>query len=435
MKLFKKFFITLCVLFISLSCSALEVADVALEKFHNSNVISAYDDFQNILQTIDNNDFEYTLFARTMVDLGFFDLANSAISKVKDRQIFGSYIEEMKIFYFPAKKASKENEMFLSETLSNILYNNQSYEATKELLKKKELISNSDYASYLMALGYYKSNYFTQALQYIDIAIIQNPTNISYQALKVKILAEGKSPQNALKLISSMKKQKFRSLEFENNIDILEQYLLSKTEPKNKEYHLANYYYLQQEYSKALKVLQQSTLKEKYKTDNYALFAKIYFDTNEIEKSKDMVKKVQKKDKNKALVVAGDLKFRNKEYKTALRYYKKALKQDKNSSQVLAKIAKTYQMLNNQKKAQAIYSKILKTSATCYEAYFEVGLTNNDVEYIKKSLSINMLYKPAWVELSRLEFNKGNAELAQKYLMNTIDENEFRYYYRQRLGI
>lgn len=437
MKLLNKFFITLCILCIGISCFAVDgvdenTFDIASEKFNNCNIISAYEDFEKIIKSIDNNDFAYVMIARDMVDLGFFNLASLAISKVHDQQIFKNYIDEMQVFYFPSKRLTKENEMILSETLSNILYNNQSYEATKELFKKKELIINSDYANYLMSLGYFKSNYFTQALQYIDIAILQNPTNINYQILKAKIIAEGKSPQNALKIVASMRKQKFNSAEFENEIDTLEQYLLSKTDVKNKEYYLANYYYLQKEYAKAIKVLQLSPLKEKEKTDIYALFARIYFDMNEIEKSKAMLKKVHKKDK--VLVVSGDLKFKNKDYKQALKYYKKALKADKNSSKVLLKLAKTYQMMNNTKKAQITYSKILKTSSTCAEAYFQVGLMNNDEDYIKKSLAVDMYFEPAWQELAQIEFKKGNSDLAKKYLLNTIDENEFRYYYRQRLG-
>lgn len=418
----------------------------ATDKFVQCNIRSAWDDFKTLINTAQDNDFIYISFANKMADLGLFDLANLAASKTKDKTISGVSVDAMKRFYYPQKSLKLDDELSLAETYSNILYNNQSTEATNELVKNDLLMTNSDYANYLAAFGYYKSNNFKQASEYIDIAISQNPSNLNYQKLKAQILAELNKNTEAIKVVDNLKKQQLNSYEYENKIASLEQFVLYKIKKADweKNYHLGYYYYLENDSSKAIRTL-QSALSCKKRHDNgeiYGLMSEVYLSMAEFEKASDCAKKSLKISHNnsKALITLGDLNYKNKNYKLAFAYYKKATVSNKKSFTSLVKEAQTYQKLGNTKKAQEIYTKILKTSSNIAEAYYNIALlSNNDnqkqIIYLKKALAINPLYESAWIELARINIEKEDYDTAQKYLSNAfyIDENDFRYYYYQGL--
>lgn len=415
----------------------------ATDKFVQCNIKSSWDDFQALINNSGQNDFVYIALANKMADLGLFDLANSSVLKIKDKDIAGASIEDMKRYYYPRRKLKLEDELFLAEAYSNIIYNNQSSEATNELLKNEALLSTSDYANYLVALGSYKSNFFPRAKKYINIALIQNPSNLNYQGLKAEILAEGDESEEAIKTIDNLKKQSLDSYEYARKVKSLEQFILYKTQKNesDKNYHLGYYYYLENDNSKAIRTL-QSAIGTRLKSNNgrtYALMSEIYLNMNEFEKALDTAKKSYKLDRNnpKALMALGDLDYRDKKYKEALEYYKKASSQDKKSYKPLVKEAQTYQKLSNTKKAKEIYVKILKTHSDSWEAYYNIALLDGDkrVIYLKKALAIYPLFEDAWIELTKVEIDNGNYDIAQKYLSNAfyIDENDFRYYYYQGL--
>jgi len=411
----------------------------ATDKFVQCNIRASWTDFKKLIDNSGQNDFVYVSLANKMADLGLFDLANYSANKVKDKDISNLSIDDMKRFYYPRRKLKMEDELFLAEAYSNIIYNNQSSEATNELLKNEALLSVSDYANYMVALGSYKSNYFPQAKKYINIAMIQNPTNLNYQGLKAKILAESNEGEEAVKTIDNLKKQNLYSYEYERKVKALEQFVLYKTQKSesDKNYHLGYYYYLENDSSKAIRTL-QSAISTRIKSHNartYGLMSEVYLGMNEFEKASDTAKKAYKIDRNnsKALSTLGDLNFRDKKYKEALEDYKKAASQDKKSYQPLVKEAQAYKMLANTKKAKEIYAKVLKNHSDSWEAYYNVALLedNKKAIYLKKALAIYPMYEDAWIELAKTEIDKGNYEIAQKYLSNAfyIDENDFRYYY------
>lgn len=418
----------------------------ATDRFVQCNIRASWDDFKTLIDNAEQNDFTYMSLANKMADLGLFDLANLASIKIKDQAIAGVSMDAMKRFYYPRRKLKLEDELFLAEIYSNILYNNQSSEATNELLKNEALLSNSDYANYLVALGSYKSNFYSRANKYINIAILQNPANLNYQKLKAEILTENNDPIEAIKTVENLKKQNLCSYEYERKIKSLEQFILYKTKKAEweKNYHLGYYYYFENDDSKSIRTL-QNALASKKRGDNgaiYALMSEVYLDMNEFEKASDTAKKSYKINKNnsKALVTLGDLSYRDKNYKQALDYYKKASAQDKKSYTPLIKEAQTYQQLANTKKAKELYTKVLKNHSDSWEAYYNVALlTTSDKDkrniYLKKSLAVNPLFENGWIELAKTEVNNGNYDLAQKYLSNAfyIDENDFRYYYYQGL--
>ena len=304
-------------------------------------------------------------------------------------------------------------------------------------MKNTSLLENSDYANYVASLGYLKSNDLINAETYINKAIGMNNQNLNYKKLKAEILSQGKKPQNALKIIDYIKSQKLYSTDFTRKVNSLEQFVLykSKKNYSEKMYHLGYYYYYENELTKSVRTLQGAfTSKKKFNKDVYALLSRVYFNMNDFEKAQDNAQKALKIDGNnqQALLVLGDLSYRTKDYKTALKYYKNAENGDIESS---VKIAQTYEQLGKQKKALEIYERLLKAYDNCYTAYYKIALTDKskEIAYLKKALAINISFKDAWIDLGRCAIESQNFKDAKKYLAiaNYIDENDFRYYYYQ----
>ena len=163
-----------------------------------------------------------------------------------------------------------------------------------------------------------------------------------------------------------------------------------------------------------------------------------YATMKEFEKAQDYALKAVDIDQthSQALTVLGDIAFRNNDYKLAENYYKKAASKDETTNAEI-KLAKTYQKLNNNKKAKEIYSRILRVSSNAYEAYYQIALLEKDREltYLKKALAINPDFKDGWIDLARFEISKEDYEKALSFLniAKYIDENDFRYYYYQGL--
>ena len=415
---------------------------IGLNRFMQSNVRAAYMDFTVLIESIQPSDFAYLQLATKMADIGFFNLAELALDKVKDKDIAVLLNEEIKRFYFPSSSLSRNDEIYLGEVFSNIIYNDQSRETTSELVKNAILMAGSDYANYLAALGSLKSGSPENALKYIDVAIAKNPQNINYSKLKAEILSQSKNPKNALKVVRAIKEQPLITAEYTNKVNSLEQYILYKTQKNDsqKKYHLGYYYYYEKELNKSLKTLQSAvSTKKKNNKDVYALLSRVYFDLKEYEKAEDIALKAYKLEKNNVttLLVLGDIAYRKKYYKSALKYYETAQAKEKVSPLPSVKVAQTYLMLDKDKKAKEIIAKILKNHSDCPEAYYYMALFEKDREipYLKKSIAINLSYKDAWIDLARVEIEKKNLNKAKYYLTiaGYIDENDFRYYYYQGL--
>lgn len=414
----------------------------AFDRFMQSNVKSAYFDFKLLIETMNDNDFAYMQIAEKMADIGFFNLSSLAASKIQDNLLSDFLIDDIKQYYYPANKLKFDDEVYLAEVFSNIIYNDQSKEATLELVKNVSLLNNSDYANYVAALGYLKSNDFINADKYIDVAIKMNSQNLNYKKLKAEILSQGKKPQNAIKMLEYIKSQNLYSASFTKKVNSLEQYVLykSKKNYSEKMYHLGYYYYYENELAKSIRTLQNAlSSKKKLNKDVLALMSRVYYDMQDFDKAQDVAMKAQKLDKNNSvmLLVLGDLHFRVKDYKTALKYYLKAEKVDNDSSAPAIRVALTYENLDKQKKAYEIYEKIVKKYNDCAMAYYKIALNDKTKElaYLKKAIAIDMRFKDAWIDLGRLAIERQDYIDAKKFLgaANYIDENDFRYYYYQGL--
>lgn len=415
---------------------------IALDRFMQSNVKSSYADFKVLLETMSPSDTAYILISEKLAYIGFFSLSDYAISKAGDKDLTAVMADDIKHYYFPSKKLSQADEIYLGEVFSNINYNAQSREATEELLKNTTLMANSDYANYIAALGFFRSNNYLEAENYINTAISMNPQNLNYKRLKAEILAQNKQGNEALKLVEYIKSQNLTSTEFVRKTNSLEMYVnyLAKKNEITKKYYLGYYYYYENEPIKAIRTLQGAiTTKKKYNKDIYALLSRVYFDNHDFEKALDMATKANKLDggNSLALSVLGDLSFKDADYKTALKYYKNAESKDKHSFENSEKVALTYQKLGDNKKANELYARILKATSSSYLSYYHIGLFDKSKElaYLKKSVALNPYFIDGWIDLARCEIERQNFATAHQYLAvaNYIDENDFRYYYYQGL--
>ena len=415
---------------------------IALNKYIQSNVKSSYSDFEVLIESISPLDYVYLQMAEKMADLGFFNLSELSMSKLSDEDISYMLSEDVKHFYFPAVKLSKNDEIYLAEMYSNIVYNDQSREVTAELVKNTALFEKYDYANYIAALGYLKSNNIVEAEKYIDIAISKNPKNLNYKKLKAEILAQSKKPQNAIKVVEEIKRQNLLTTEFQRKVKSIEEYTLYKTKKNEfeKKYHLAYYFYYENELNKSMRTLQTAFNTKKSNNKNvYALLSRVYYDLKEYEKAEDNAMKAYKLDKSNviALLVLGDLAYRENNFETALKYYADAAAKENQTYIPEIRLAGACQKLGKDKKALDIYSKILKTRSDCYEAYYNMALLDKsrEVAYLKKSVAINSQFKDGWIDLARTAIDANKLNLASNYLTiaKYIDENDFRYYYYQGL--
>ncbi|MBQ8668599.1 hypothetical protein IJ472_02380 [bacterium] len=174
---------------------------IAMDKFMQANVRSSYRDFKMLIDNVVPNDYIYIRLTQEMASVGFFTLAELSMSKIQDNKLSSLMEEDVKNYYFPNYRLTHKDQMYLAEMYSNIMYNDQSREATSELLKQTALLADSDYANYLVAFGSMKSGDIKQAIEAIDLAIEKNPKNINYKRLKAEIYSQSEKPQVATKYL------------------------------------------------------------------------------------------------------------------------------------------------------------------------------------------------------------------------------------------
>lgn len=410
---------------------------IAMDKFTKSNVRSSYADFKVLIDSVTPNDYVYMRLTQDMASVGFFNLAELAMAKIQDDSLSSPFEDDVKKFYFPSEKLNKQDQLYLAELYSNMRYNDQSREATTELSKQTALLADSDYANYIAAFGSMKSGDFKQAKKYIDVATSKNPQNINYKRLKAEIVAQSDNPKEAITVFNSINSDGFKTVVFDDEIDSSRQYILYKSVKNDylKKYHLAHYYYDNGEYNKAIGVLQTSISgKKSINKDVYALYARVYYDMKEFEKAQNYAQKALDIDKSdpSSILVLGNIAFRDKDYQTAIKYYKKIQGKFKDFSAELA-LAQTYFSLSDIQKAKDIYSKILKVSSKSFMAYYQMALLEPDreFEYLKKAISVNPDFKDGWIDLARVSLKKEHIDKAISYLRvaKYIDDSYYRYYY------
>ena len=408
----------------------------AENRFIQSNVKASYDDFNDLIQKANHDDYVFLLYGIKMTEYGLFDLSDELIEKLDNNHFTASYINDMKKYYYPSSMLNQNDIIGLADAYSNIVYNNMALETTSELLNSTKF-EESDYKNYLIALGYYKSNNLTEALTYINNAIKENDINVNYLSLKAKILADAKKNSQALKVLNQIKKNTFLTTDFQQKVRATEEYVLYKTSKVDalKDYHLAYYYHLQGKSLLATKVLQSAILSAKqYCDDIYALLGRIYYENDENIKAEEFASRAFRENKNNYLAVLtlADVNFDNKKYENALAYYKKAKKHTKDAAPMVG-IAKSYLALDNSKKAKKIYEKMLVKNKTNEDLLVEsLKVIPQRVDYyLPRVASIDLANNEIWLGLAKYAIADGNYTMAATYLNNSyyIDENNFKYYY------
>ena len=346
----------------------------AENRFAQNNIKASYDDFNDLIQRATHDDYVFLVYAMKMAEYGFFDLSDNLINKLDSNVFTSSYVKDIRKYYYPSALVNSKDIIYLADAYSNIMYNNMAIETTSELLNSNQA-SESDYKNYLISLGYYKSNNLQQALKYINNAIVENDTNVNYLTLKAKVLADLNKPKQALKVLDKIKKTQFATIDFQNKVRAVEEYILYKTakdEPL-KDYHLAYYYHLQEKSLLATKVLQSAVLQAKqYSPMIYSLLGKIYYENDEPLKAHEFASRAYREDKNNylAAITMADISYDNRKYDDALKYYKKAQKLTKDAEPDVG-VAKTYLALEKDKKSQKMYEKLLKKHSANEELLVE----------------------------------------------------------------
>ena len=408
----------------------------AENRFLQGNVKAAHDDYEDLISRAVHDDYVFLAYGIKMAEYGFFDLSEDLIKKLDNNLFTENYVNDIKRFYYPSGMVNTKDTIYLADAYASIVYNNLAIETTSELLNSTQA-AESDYKNYLIALGFYKSNNLAQALKYINNAILENDINVNYKILKAKILADSNKPKQAQKVMQQIKKTEFATVDFQEKIRAVEEYVNYKTAKDEalKDYHLSYYYHLQEKSLLATKVLQSAILQAKqYAPQIFALLGRIYYENDEPLKAQEFAQRAHRDDNKNylAALTLGDLSFDERKYEDALKYYKTAKKLTKDAAPSVG-IAKSYLALENEKKSKKIYEKLLRKNQ------LNENLLANSLQvfpqraddYLAKIASVDVSNNEIWLGLANQAIKDGNYRMAETYLNNSyyIDENNFKYYY------
>lgn len=408
----------------------------AENRFMQGNVSVSHDDFEDLVNRANHDDYVFLAYGMKMADFGFFDLTEDLITRLDNNLYTKNYVKDIRRFYYPSGMVNKKDTLYLADAYASIVYNNLAIETTSELLNSVQA-NESDYKNYLIALGYYKSNNLSKALKYINNAITENDVNVNYQILKAKILADSDKSKQALKVIEKIKKTEFNTIDFQNKVKSAEEYVLykiSKEEPL-KDYHLSYYYHLQEKSLLATKVLQSAIIQAKNHAPKiFALLGRIYYENDEPIKAKEFAQRAYKDDRKNYIstLTLADVLYDDRKFDEALKYYKEAKKLTKDAAPSVG-IAKTYLALAQDKKSKKMYEKLLKKKLSNEDLLISSlkVFPQRAYDYLPNAVSRDISNNDIWLGLAGLAIKDGNYQMAETYLNNSyyIDENNFKYYY------
>ena len=421
---------------------------LACQKFAQSNVKTAYREFNKLIHAYDNNDFLYFNLAYEFSQMGLFSLAQNCIVQIDDRQIWVNQIENLKNCYFPCVTMSLDEEIYLAELYSDINYNNYSEESLDELSKNQKLLKKLDYANYIMALAYYKNNNYSKALTYINKAIGFDNSNLHYLAFKAQILSDDKKYKESLNIVDELLDKNITLIKFNDSLNQLKEFNLAKSTRNkyNSMYYLANYHFLKNDSQKALRELGYLVSKKKKNYKAYTLMGLIHFKTGNIEKAKENKNLERSYLINKkyvpTLVGLGNVFYIIKDYSKASIFYKSAIKQDKKCYQGylgLSVIALENKDIQNASNYIQEASNIKSQHYIVNYIYSKID-KDREEQYLKSTLALNPMFVKGWLNLAKLKFDNNLPELAQDYIypvkliapnneeyksfLNTLNENK-----------
>lgn len=409
-------------------------------KFNQGNAVSAYDEYEKLIDKIDN-DNSLLAISKILYEIGFFSLANKATEKIIYKNQFYGNISDLESSYKTKTALDKDQEIYFAKIYSSIYFDNSASESLSELLKNKQLYSKNDYYYFMLARAYLESKKYPEALNSINKAISLNNSNINYQMYKIDALVACSKYSDAEKLINKIK-DKYQNVNFADSLEIKEQVVLlnlTKKE-KDKKFYSANKNFLEGNFEKTKKDCLGILNFDKNNDMVISLLAKSELALGNIERANVNFVSSYKENKSNTdtLIGLGDIKFLHGDYKNAVKTYKKAYSQDKNNYEILIKLTTAQREYGkNQKELRKNEQKLDKMPKKEYLSYYKSAISiaqKNAVlkeAFLKKALDINPMYENAMGALIELHLQNKNYELAKGLIHNasfTLKKNYYYYY-------
>lgn len=412
---------------------------MSVQKLYNQgNVAVAYSEYKKIIGEMTPNDFYYMITAYQLANQGFFSLADIAASKVNDKNIWGNHINSLKKHLVSNTEFTAEEEIFLAQIHTDIVYNNLTEECRSKIAESSKKIKNSDYAAYLEALAYSTQKDYKKALDEIEKAVSLNPSNITYTNFKAETEKNLYKNKDALKTLKKAHTDDVVLAGTKKETEKRKYYILSDTEKKEpvRKYDLAYYFYLNKDYARAINEL--TLLISRGDTEKApALLGHIYTLTGKTESAKKVYEKQISKKKNSAsaYVGLGNIAAIERNYGLALKYYEQAYKYDSKDPQILVGLAALNKNRNNPKEAEKFAQKALKEAPEFYKTtYINSVFAKNEREavgYLKKTAGLNPLFAETWLDLAQKAYDASDITEAERYVNNAafLTKESYRYFY------
>ncbi len=410
----------------------------ATSRFNQGNAVAAYDEYENLINKIEN-DTSLLALSKVLYEIGYFTLANKATDKIIYKNQFYDNILDLEKSYKPKIQLDKDQEIYFAKIYSSIYFDNSATESLSELLKSKPLYNKNDYYNFMLSRAYLEVKKYPEALNTINKAISLNNTNLSYQMQKIDVLLACEKYSEAEKQIQKIKT---KTINFADNIETKEQIALLNLTKKDREkkFYAANKSFLEGNFVKTKKECQSILNFDKNNDKVISLLAKSELALGEIERANVDFVSAYKENKNNidTLIGLGDIKFLHGDYKNAVKTYKKAYAKDKENNELLIKLTTSQREYGkNQKDLKKLEQKLDKMPKNEYLAYYNSAISiaqKNSVlkeDFLKKALNINPMYENALGALIELYLKNKNYELAKGLIYNvsfTLKKNYYYYY-------
>ena len=414
----------------------LKAFDDAMIKVTQTNVTSAYKSIKAIIEGSGQNDVCYMYMAYKLANAGLFTLADSAMKKVKDTDVWDDYIDSIRTLYFPKYKLGLDEELFLASANAAIIYNNLTHETIDDMMDREKLARRSDIANYLIANALFIDKDYPKALIAINRSLSINSYNLNSLYLKTQILCELSKYDEALKVANEMTDHKEMFPEDKVWIDAQMAYILSKIEknPLKAKYYLAQYFYLNDDTARAQKEL--TSVVPKYKIpEASSLSGGIYFKNADFQKAEEIYSRSTKEFKRNSDAYEGlaNVNLVQGNYAEAFKNYSKARRHDRKDADILVDLAVTKLLQKDLKGAKNFCESAISKQSENYKAlYLMAKLRPEKAVYnLKRTTEANPFFANAWLDLADNAILNKDMKSAKEYVdcAKYLADKGCRYYY------
>ena len=411
----------------------------ATKKFNQGNVVVAYDEFENLSNSI-NSDYALLVFAKSMYEIGFFSIGTKSLEKIKHKKFVQDTIDDLKRCYLPSFTLDKNEEIYLAKAYSSIHYDNSAQEISFELNKNEALTSKSDYANYILSQAMSESRQYQQALNFINKASSMNKTNLSYLNFKVKTLNALNKNKEALEIIEQVEKNNANEHIFKNSFMLQKETILANLskDEQDRKYHQTMKTFMEGNYQKAIEDCKNILSFDKKNYKILTLLAMGQFVTGDRQSAKKNYLASYEINKNYPYTLSGlgDVKFLEYDLEGSIKYYKKALSQNPKDQTSALKLALIYKNdTKYEKDLKNLEKKLAKMDSAPFMSYHSIAATiakdnkNLRREYIRRATAINPLYENGWVAFLNYELENKDLDGAKNFLYMISFSNRTNYIY------